>query len=716
MSSGFRGRWVRWLTVAGVAVIAWPAAGQEGQREPEVLLPESLKLARLVDLAGEITGQPYSYAPGELDATVTLRVPGGLRRAQVPELLSHVLASRGLTTVRSPGSPMLSVVRLEQAASLASTGASEGAGFVTEIIPVRHQSARTLAEAIRALVSRPGGAVSVLGESQALMVSDLAPRLAEIRSILTQLDVPDSTVVTEVSLQFITASQAATTLSQITAKRESTSGRRLIGDVVPSADGGQLLLVCTPEAQAQWLALIATIDRREPLETRTYTPLLFPAEDVAKLVEAASSSPTSTPSDESITVVVDDLTGALIITTSTSRHARIAAFIERLDSRPSGGPPIRAFPIRNRSVEEVVTTLSRLIDAGALSADSTGLRTHAGPPSHALVPAASSTSGAPASEGSSADRASERKGSLRLTADNATNTLIAIGEPRDLSQLESLLAVLDVRQPQVMLEAVLVSLTESDARNLGVELEKLGTSGDVAFRLASLFGLSTAGAGGRTVADALGFTGAVLNPGDFSVVLRALQAINEGRSLSRPRVLVANNEQARFSSVLQQPFVRTDTNNGTATSSFGGNESAGTTISVRPQIAQGDHLVLTYNIDLSSFVGTPAAAGLPPPKQQNSVTSVATIPDGHVVVVGGLELESESTSTSQLPILGDVPLIGELFKSRAHGISRTRFFVFIRASVFRTHGFEELKFLSNADAEAALVEDGWPEVEARVIP
>jgi general secretion pathway protein D len=309
----------------------------------------------------------------------------------------------------------------------------------------------------------------------------------------------------------------------------------------------------------------------------------------------------------------------------------------------------------------------------------------------------------------------EKQSNLRFTADESTNTLIAIGEARLLRQVEDLLAMLDVRQPQVMLEVLLVSVTDTEAVNLGIELEKLGTIDGGTYKLASLFGLSSAGNGTRTVGDASGLTGAVLKPGEFSAVVRALQAVNLGRSVSTPRVLVTNNEQATFSSVLSQPFLRTDTTSNTATSSFGGSDSAGTTISVRPQIAQGDHLVLTYSINLSSFVGTPAAAGLPPPKQQTNVDSVATIPDGHIIAVGGLELASESKSTSQVPVLGDIPLVGELFKNRSKGASKNKFFAFIRASVLRSESFDDLRFRSLKDASDAGLPQDWPKVEPRVL-
>jgi general secretion pathway protein D len=291
-----------------------------------------------------------------------------------------------------------------------------------------------------------------------------------------------------------------------------------------------------------------------------------------------------------------------------------------------------------------------------------------------------------------------------------------MGDPRVLAQIESLLVTLDVRQPQVMLEVLIVSLSDSQTLDLGVDLETLMKSGDVRIRLASLFGLGIRSAGGdRTVGDGQGFTGLVLSPGDFSIVLRALQTINHGRSLSMPQLLAANNEQAVLDSVLTQPYASTNASNTVTTTSFGGAQDAGTQVTLKPQIAAGDHLNLEYSISLSAFVGAAASANLPPPRQQNKVQSAATIPDGYTVAVGGIELNTEGQGTSQIPGLGNIPIIGEAFKSRSRTQNRSRFFVFIRANVLRNQAFEDLKYLSDVAAVNAGVDDGFPEVEPQVI-
>jgi general secretion pathway protein D len=92
-----------------------------------------------------------------------------------------------------------------------------------------------------------------------------------------------------------------------------------------------------------------------------------------------------------------------------------------------------------------------------------------------------------------------------------------------------------------------------------------------------------------------------------------------------------------------------------------------------------------------------------------------TVPDGYTVVVGGLEVTSESDTKSQIPILGDIPLLGTLFQSKRTDASKSRFFIFLHCSVMRATDFDDLKYASEADLAAAKLEDGFPRVEPRVI-
>jgi general secretion pathway protein D len=306
---------------------------------------------------------------------------------------------------------------------------------------------------------------------------------------------------------------------------------------------------------------------------------------------------------------------------------------------------------------------------------------------------------------------------LVLTADKATNRLIALGTPRVLAELEHLITELDVREPQVMVEALVVALSDNDTHALGVELQTMGVKNDVQYKLGSLFGLGSTSPTEPTL-PALAGTGAVgvvLDPGSFSALVKALETVNQGRSLTMPKVLVTNQQQASLNSVLQTPFASTNASTTVATTSFGGTQDAGTEIDLTPRITEGDELSLDYTITLSSFVGDAASPSLPPPRQQNKLKSTATVPDGFTVAVGGLEVETEGTSVSRVPLLGSIPILGALFSSQSKTKTKSHFYVFLRTTVLRSQTFEDLRYVGEKDFAAARVEDGWPRVKARVI-
>jgi type II secretory pathway component GspD/PulD (secretin) len=722
---------------------------------PAIQLSGELDIARLVDLAADRVGVLVTYDGAAVTGQATVRAGEKLSDRELWDLASQALLSRGFAAVRTPDAPdkSFTIVKTAEASGLArveevrSVGeplfshSSVPPGYASVVLRPRHATAKDLLEAIRPLVSKAGGSVSELGKDGLLLISDATPRLLQLSRVLETLDQPGPEVVIEEYRPTNLNSTALTALvTSVSVKADLVRGRKMVGDVVASSTGASVLIVAPREGLDAWRTVLRQLDQRPGVETRTYTPSVFAVRDVAKLVEQQAKDQASggggAVSDDRWRLVVDELTGSLIVTATMPQHEQIEAILARLESVQRDTMPVRSYPIRNRPVADVLATLSKLIDAGVLDAHETPAPSSsllpprgasAESPIKPTVPSANDAAASRRESGRDGTRDSDRSGSiggtrgnsrLTLTADDGTNTLIAVGEPRLLSQLETLLQTIDVRQPQVMLEVMLVSMNDSDAKSLGVELERISTSGGITSRVSSLFGLSSpataAGGATRTVGDAAGFTGAVLNPGEFSVVVRAIETVNKGRQSSLPRVLVNNNEQAQFSSTLQQPVTTQRATDQTTTTSFAGFEDAGTKISIRPQIAEGDHLVLQYSLSLSSFIGS-ATGGVPPARQQNEVDSIATIPDGHTVVVGGLELVTDGDSESRIPLLGRLPLLGNLFKNQGRNLSTSRFYVFIRATVLRDQGFEDLKYLSSKAAQANNVDEGWPVVEPRVI-
>ncbi len=408
----------------------------------------------------------------------------------------------------------------------------------------------------------------------------------------------------------------------------------------------------------------------------------------------------------------------LIITATSAQHDEVAALLARLENASRDARiALRAFPIRHRDVDEFLDLLENLLQGTPLPADEqaeSSMSSHGDaadgqttPERNALPAPPSPTGGRPVPEASE----------LSLSKDSGTNRILAVGPPRLLDELGRLIEELDVQHPQVLVEALIVTLSEAESTELVVELQKVGTSDGALWRLASLFAGGSIDANDNALppAGGTGAEGVILDPGSFSGVLRALETVNNGRTRNIPQVLVNNNQTAHLDSVLQQPYATSNTSNTLATISFGGTLDAGTSVQVTPQITDGDQLLIEYQVSLSTFVGDSADPTLPPPRQETKLASEATVPDGYTVVVGGLEIDTETNAESRVPILDSIPLLGNLFKSQTKRTSDSRFYVFLRCSVLRSATFEDLRYLSARAMDIAGVDSDLPVVEPRII-
>ncbi len=748
--------------MCGTATIRQSNGQMQAVTTPSIELAGQLDLARLLDLAAKQLNISIDYdAAAMKQQTVTIRPTGSLDPRGLWALTNRSLYQRQLTTVQIADMPGVSVVKLEDASKLArieepvdlasidvSKPWAPTPGFRNFMVRLSFVSPKDAAESLKSVLARGGDAraaasiTPVAGDSQLLLISDVTSRIDEATAILRRIDVAErATAINEVQLTHVTPAQVVTTVTQLAAKRETVSGEKLAGEVIAAPGNHSVLLIAPTRLVPIWKSLIAQADSRDPVETIAYTPRVFAVRDVANLVQQIAPGSAANP-DDRFKAIVEEPTGTLLVTGTASQHERIRDLMERLDSVPGEARrPMRAFSVRNRPVDELLEVLNRLIAAGALNADpassgsgvsglspvplpvatstnpGTGVNIISPVATSPLLPGPQQSFGRPAP---SILATGSQNSALTLTADQATNTIIAIGETRMLSQLEALLRTLDVRQPQVVLEVILVTLSERDSISLGVELQQLIRDGNTAIAISSLFGLSTVTGTGVTQAlspaAASGFTGAVVRPGDFSAIVRALQSLGDGRTVSLPRVLVANNQRTQFDSLAQEPYgVSFTQGNSNATNvTFGGTLDAGTRLSIKPQIGEGDSLLLDYSISVSSF-GEQGSGNLPPSRQVTSVQSLATVPDGHTVVVGGLETSTDSNSVDQLPIIGDIPILGEAFKERSRNQTRSRFFVMIRASIIRGQSFETLRYLSEDSIRQAGIDDTWPKSTPQVI-
>jgi len=701
------------VLILGVPIMVVSAQTQDNSSAPTIRLTSTIQLARLVDLAAQQNAVEIEYAPSTLgNKSVTLRLVHDLTAEDLWDLCISVLHNNDLTVIRRNGQKGLyEVVSLQEAArevfpQRAFDPGPLAPGYVSVIIPLATLDPSAMVEAVKPIVGT-GNKLSMtpVPAVSGVIVSGVRERviyaIEQIKAIDAQHGTP---MITFVPVIHRSAIEVAAEVNALSASIAKQGGGKIVSELIADP-ARQIVRIIGPASEIDAIrARIERADQPAAITTRSFDPRGYPLETVASFLESVARDGSPRGSGEGWRMVQDMLTNTLIVTGTPAELDAAELALERLAAMPPEGKRvIRMIPVHNREATRIREIAGQLLNANMLGGET---NTRTGNLAEELVPVSART----AME--SINAASD----LDLAVDQEMNTIIATGSPMRITQLESLIRELDVRQPQVQLEVIMLSMSESESRDFGIELAGNIDTGDTLIGLGSLFGLSSISPSSTSAqASGTGGSAVVLSPGDFSAVIRAIDTVNDGRSMSMPSIVVNNNETATLNSTTTQPFTTTTITDSNITTSRGGSASAGTTITVSPQIAAGDHIVLDYSVSLSSFVGEASSDGVEPPTQQTSLNSIATIPDGYTIALGGIEITSEGDSDTRTPGLADIPLIGELFKSRSDSTSRSRFYVFIRPTVMRSPSFEHLKFISETLAEEVNVDDGWPIVEPRII-
>ena len=711
------------LRTAVLCCLAILACAADPQEKLQVRLPSTLEAKQLAEALVEHVGVDLQFDPGRLTGTVRLVLPAELTRVQLWDAANRSMLAAGLTTVVNGEPPEYRLVPVTEAAAQAEVMLPERLaalafrpGFATVVLQLRHLASEAAVKTLATVLSSQVSQVRTLGsEPQRIVLSAPIGLITQTQAILVVLDRPGVAPEVRAFRPLRTAPQAL----QTAANAAWTASSRVVGRTTPvefqiAPDGQQLLVVASSEAAAEAVALAERLDQAEPVESRAYRPAHFGLDEVAGLLAQVlkdSRQPTAVPE-----IVRDKLTNRLVITATAAQHERITAILADIEKTPvSERRRLRSISIRHRPVEELAKLLSMIMSGqegpGASAAPAVPA---AAAPTGQVVQLAPSTSG-----GSTA--VSAKGTEVSIATDPPTNRLILLGEPQQLEQLVKVIEQLDIRQPQVELEVILATLSSSQNRDLGLDLIGQFSRGETSTTVGSLFGLSEGRGVDRTVPiGASGLSALVLRPGDFAGVVRALETVTGGKSIIRSSTVVVNNAKATVDGVVQQPLTSINSTDTVATTSVSGTTDAGTQITISPQISAADQVMLTYSIEQSSFIGssttTAEGAVIPAPKRSDKLASVAIIPDGHVIALGGLSSMTSTTSESRLPWLGSVPVLGWPFRSTSKEDADSRFYVFIRANVLRNAAFADLRRLGVGRAQEMGVSPGWPTVTPQFTP
>ncbi len=373
------------------------------------------------------------------------------------------------------------------------------------------------------------------------------------------------------------------------------------------------------------------------------------------------------------TLVADERTNSVLLGGDRSSRLRLRAIISHLDTPLERGGNTKVIYLKYAKAADLVETLRGV---GKIQ----GVKTKG-------KPAASSN----------IDK------QLDIQADESTNALVITAPPALMRSLEAVIRQLDIRRSQVLVDAIIAEISEKKARELGVQwaFNGIGSNGAPVggTNFDNTGGLSAASIIGGIASSAVpGFTpGFIVGGGNvtdggqlkWGAVLQALAADTNANILSTPSITTLDNEEAEIVVGQNVPFVTGSFSN-TAGAGAGNTvnpfqtirrQDVGLTLKIKPQINEGDAIMMEIEQEISSIAKSAAASDIITNKR--SIKTKVLIQDGQVIVLGGL-IEDRVTETEQkVPLLGDLPIIGALFRSTGVNREKSNLMVFIRPVILR---------------------------------
>ena len=523
---------------------------------------------------------------------------------------------------------------------------TKGGQIVTQIFQLQHENANQLVAVLRPLIS-PNNTINVNPGTNALVITDYADNLQRIGRIIASLDTAQATDLEVINLKNALAIDLAPML------------QRLI--------------------DASWSSATAVNASANP------------------------ATPGSTDTGFRTVVLAEPRSNSLILrAANATRLAQARSLAEKLDqsgSKDAAGN-IHVVYLKNADATKLAQTLR-----AALAAEGRGGNLGVSPTPTPLVPPAgsaplASTSGLGMNTPALGAAAATTGGQIQ--ADPATNSLIISAPEPVYRQLRAVIDQLDGRRAQVLVESLIAEVDANKASQFGVQWQNvMGNRGGNVGIIGTNFGtggnniltLSSQGASG-TLTPGSGLnvgTGRRLDNGTYilSTLANFLQQNGGSNILSTPTLLTLDNEEAKIVVGQNVPFVTgqytANNTNAGAVNPFQTIErkDVGLTLRVKPQISETGTVKLTIYQEVSSVVANSVGSSTGLITNKRSIESNVLVEDGQVVVLGGLLSDEYTGNDSQVPGLGSLPLLGNLFKSETRTRNKTNLMVFLRPVVLR---------------------------------
>lgn len=423
------------------------------------------------------------------------------------------------------------------------------------------------------------------------------------------------------------------------------------------------------------MKIIAGVDRPESDELEIIQLKHASAKELVRIVNSLYQTTGKAKNQaKKINMAADERTNSILMTGEPSSRLKARTTIMQLDTPLEDGGNTHVIYLKYAKAENLVKIL-------------TGIQSSAGKSTPARGPA--NKLSATSSFSQKAD----------IQADDDTNALIITADPNTLKSLKSVIRQLDIRRAQVLIEAIIAEITAGKSREVGIGMAVDGSQSNnqnIPIGMSNFGGLGgiLAGIGGNTTdlssiltpALTLAVGGTNSSGVRYALLLRALATNDASNILSTPSIVTLDNEEAEIIVGQNVPFVTGSFTN--AGSSDPSNpfqtierQDVGLTLKVTPQVNEGDTIKLDLEQKTDSVIPGSEVTGITTRKR--SIKTSVLVDDGGILVLGGLMEETISESESKVPLLGDIPLLGALFRSTTSNKSKQNLMVFLRPSILR---------------------------------
>lgn len=630
------------LAAALVSAVPGPASAQY------TLNVRDADIRAFIQDAARITGRTF-VIDGRVNGKVSVVTDRPLSRSEYFEIFLATLRSNGLVAVPGPnGSYRVQPIdgAAAQPGRIGSGGAAQNQ-FVTEIIRLRHIDAVAAVETLRPLVSAQGS-LTANRNANSLVVADFADNIRRIRALAASIDRDSSTS------QIVTLKNAGA--------REIAAALQAL---VPAAGEG---------AQAP------------------------------------------------LAVVPVDSSNAIALRGDQAMVARFVAMANELDQRAAGGTELRVYWLEHANAETLLPTLQQLVGGGSDPVQKAGLSPATSGTGDAATPtpapAASATTGG--SGGSIATR-----GPAIVTRYEGANAIIVAASSDVQRMLGELIRQLDTRREQVLVEAIVVEIGDDAAKRLGVQfllggknipfvatnysnaqpniftlggayaatrLTQDTTTVDgttVVTQTSSALGNSLQEAAAASILQATGgfagFAGDIGKNTIFGAIINAVKSDTTSNLLATPHIVTLDNQAAKFLVGQDVPITTGEKLGTNFENAFRTvqREEVGIKLEVTPQVNGAGEVKMFLRQEVSSVAGPVSSRNSDLILNKRSFETVLTVDDGEILAIGGLLNDDERRTIERIPLLSDIPLLGELFKSRSRTRAKTNLMVFIRPTILR---------------------------------